>query len=105
MIPHLCPLITALAQLGLRHSTIAHSLGLTLPTLRQFFARELLQAAADAEIATLASSKRNPVILSRLKTRPPPPPKPPQNPVTPPDSEKGFTFTVYNNDHEPNFPL
>ncbi len=39
------PLVFALAKLGLSHSAIAHSCGLTTPILRLYFRQELIQAA------------------------------------------------------------
>ena len=57
-------LIIAMVKLGLRHNAIAHSLGLTLPVLRQYFTLELIQTATEAEMAALAA-------LQAMTTSPP----------------------------------
>jgi hypothetical protein len=87
-------LIVEMVQLGLRHSAIAHSLGLSLPVLRQYFTRELTQTATQATLAALASLKmRQPLPLKACSSK--------RGEYGPEDP---FDFTVYNNDGEPNYP-
>lgn len=100
-------LIVAMVKLGLRHNAIAHSLGLTLHVLRQYFAPELIQTATQAELAALtglqamAASRRNTAaILFQLKMRRPQPPKPAAPAIR---ERKPFSIEVYNNDGEPNY--
>jgi hypothetical protein len=93
------PLVFALAKLGLSHSAIAHSLGLTTSLLRLYFCQELIQAATEAEIEALASlhpARNTTAALFHLKHRQPPPQKPNNRP-SPPEG-----FSVFNNDGEPN---
>ena len=93
------PLVFALAKLGLSHSAIAHSLGLTTSLLRLYFCQELIQAATEAEIEALASlhpARNTTAALFHLKHRQPPPQKPNNWPSVLPG------FDVYNNDGEPN---
>ncbi len=97
---NICGLIKAMAKLGLRHATIAQSLGMSPHVLRQYFARELLQAATEAELEALAASQHS-AALVRLKFQQPKPPnhrdsKPVDIPDLPPP---------HNNDGEPNYPF
>jgi len=87
-------IIFEMAKIGMRHATIASSLGLTLHTLRKFFVRELLNAALEAEID------------SCLRRKSKSPPKPDNKPAAPPSKPKldRVVFRVYNNDGEPNEP-
>jgi hypothetical protein len=93
------PLVFALAKLGLSHSAIAHSLGLTTPLLRLYFCQELIQAATEAEIEALASlhpARNTTAALFHLKHHQPPPQEPNNRPCPLPG------FDVINNDGEPN---
>ncbi len=93
------PLVFALAKLGLSHSAIAHSFGLTTSLLRLYFCQELIQAATEAEIEALASlhpARNTTAALFHLKHRQPPPQEP-NNWPSPPEG-----FYVFNNDGEPN---
>ena len=70
------PLVFALAKLGLSHSAIAHSFGLTTSLLRLYFCQELIQAATEAEIEALASlhpARNTTAALFHLKHHQPPP--------------------------------
>ncbi len=102
-------LIVAMVKLGLRHNAIAHSLGLTLPVLRQYFTLELIQTATEAEMAALAalqamttSPRNTAALLFQLKMRRPP--KPPGKEKEP-FQFRPVEFEVYNNEGEPNYPL
>ncbi len=77
------PLVFALAKLGLSHSAIVHSFGLTTSLLR-------LEALACLHPA------RNTTALFHLEHYQPPPQKP-NNRRSPPEG-----FDVINNDGEPN---
>jgi len=87
-------IIFELAKIGMRHATIAHSLGLTLHTLRKFYVRELLNGATEAEID--ACLRRKP------KSAPKSAAKPPKEPAPKPGKLNRVVFRVYNNDGEPN---
>ena len=94
------PLVFALAKLGLSHSAIAHSLGLTTSLLRLYFRQELIQAATEAEIEALAAlhpARNSSAALFHLKHRQPPPQKPDKYWRSPPP-----VLEIYNNDGEPN---
>jgi hypothetical protein len=97
-------LIVEMVQLGLRHSAIAHSLGLSPPVLRQYFTRELTQTATQATLAALASLKGTTAALFHLKMRQPLPLKASSSKRDEYGSADSFDFTVYNNDGEPNYP-
>ena len=93
------PLVFALAKLGLSHSAIAHSLGLTTSLLRLYFCQELIQAATEAEIEALAAllpARNTTAALFHLKHHQPPP----QESNNRPNPLPGFD--VFNNDGEPN---
>ena len=94
------PLVFALAKLGLSHSAIAHSLGLTTSLLRLYFCQELIQAATEAEIEALASlhpARNTSAALFHLKHRQPPPQKPDKYWRSSPP-----VLEIVNNDGEPN---
>ena len=95
------PLVFALAKLGLSHSAIAHSFGLTTSLLRLYFCQELIQAATEAEIEALASlhpARNTTAALFHLKHRQPnhSSPEVKYRRSSPPVLE------VINNDGEPN---
>lgn len=87
-------IIFEMAKIGIRHATIASSLGLTLHTLRKFFVRELLLGATEAEIDDCLRH-RKPKSPSKPTKEPPVAPKPKLDRVA---------FIVYDNEGEPNDP-
>jgi hypothetical protein len=94
-------LIVEMVQLGLRHNAIAHSLGLSLPVLRQYFTRELTQTATRATLAALAALKRHTAAaLYHLKMRQPLPPQP-KPAFSPWDGGEPPEVVIRNNDGEP----
>ena len=88
-------IIFEMAKIGMRHATIAHSLGLTLHTLRKFYVRELLNGVIEAEI--------DDCLRRKPKTPAKSAPKPPKEPAVPlkPKFDR-VVFSVYNNEGEPN---
>lgn len=89
-----------MAKLGLRHATIAQSLGLSPHVLRQYFARELLQAATEAELEALAASQHSAALLRLKFQHPKPSNHPDSKPFDIPDLP-----APHINDGEPNYPF
>jgi len=89
-------IIFEMARIGMRHASIASSLGLTLHTLRKFYVRELLNGATESEIDARLHH-RKPKSTPNRST-----PKPPKEPDFPKPKFDRVVFHVYNNEGEPN---